>query len=458
MDMKLCRSSLFILLIFSAFFAEAQMVKDTTINGRPFVIHVIQLQETLYGISREYNAELNEIVVHNPSVIQGLKTGTRLLVPLQKERGGQSKTKSKILSVFKKKVADEFSHKPVVVLDTVTFKMALLLPFYLDMNDTLEVHNETKLPTTIYPKSRTALDYYSGIQLALDTIARLGYSVDVKVLDVSNDSVYNALLDSTILDDRQLILGPLHVRQFNRLAQRYGSDSNRVLVSPLSYKSPIGKYTNTYQLIPLPKMQLDTIVSVLKTKHLGKHVVIIGREEDENLIKHLKINLLSEPNQIRYKHYIFKAGELPEKELLYEVLDERENIVLIPSNNRSFVSRVLPMLGSMEDTSFTVYGLDSWNRFDNLDMDDLVNLNVHIPSALFPAPIALYQDFVFYYYQRYNAYPSKYAFAAYKQMLFFVTEEFSKMYSFSNPESYPGYLNTEFPLIHYQDYKQHLVK
>ena len=53
---------------------------------------------------------------------------------------------------------------------------------------------------------------------------------------------------------------------------------------------------------------------------------------------------------------------------------------MVPSNDRSFVSRLLPTLGSMEDTLFTVFGLNTWNRFDNLDYNDLVNLNVHLPS------------------------------------------------------------------------------
>ena len=43
-------------------------------------------KKTLYGLSREYNAELNQIVVQNPSVIQGLKIGVRLQIPLQKQR------------------------------------------------------------------------------------------------------------------------------------------------------------------------------------------------------------------------------------------------------------------------------------------------------------------------------------------------------------------------------------
>lgn len=456
MGMKLCQSLLFVSLIFSGFLTIAQTTRDTIINGRPFVIHVIQSQETLYGISREYNAELNEIVVHNPSVIQGLKVGTRLLVPLQQKRE-KNDGSSHILNAFREKVS-QIIYKPFLVSDTSVLKMALLLPFHLDMNDTLEAHNQTKIPTAIYPKSKTALDYYSGVQLALDTISKLGYNVDIKVLDISNDSIYTTLLDSTILDDRKLIFGPLYVRQFNKLAQRYGADLNRILVSPLSYKNAISKYPNTYQVVPFPKTQLDTIIRLIKSKYSDEQVVIIGREQDEALIKHVKVSLLSRPNQIRYKHYVFKSGELPEKELLYDVLDEKRNIVLIPSNDRSFVSRVLPMLGSMEDTSFTVYGLDAWNRFDNLDMDDLVNLDVHIPSVLFQSPNHLYQDFVLSYYAKFKAFPSKYAFAAYKQTLFFITGEFSYLYSFVKPDDYSGHLNTICPLIQYQNYKQHLVK
>ena len=82
---------------------HAQAAKDTTINGRPFVVHIVQTQETLYGIAREYNAELNQVVVYNPSIIQGLKVGMKILVPLQKSRTNDEKKVSKIFNVFKRK-------------------------------------------------------------------------------------------------------------------------------------------------------------------------------------------------------------------------------------------------------------------------------------------------------------------------------------------------------------------
>ena len=64
-------------------FSNAQ-TKDTIIDGKPFVIHTVEPRETLYGISRLYNAELNDLVVSNPIVIQGLQIGYKLLVPIRK--------------------------------------------------------------------------------------------------------------------------------------------------------------------------------------------------------------------------------------------------------------------------------------------------------------------------------------------------------------------------------------
>ena len=59
---------------------------------------------------------------------------------------------------------------------------------------------------------------------------------------------------------------------------------------------------------------------------------------------------------LKYKLYTVSEG-LPEKEMMKQRLDESENVVMVASNNRAFVSRVIPMLASMEDTLFTVYGL-----------------------------------------------------------------------------------------------------
>ena len=80
-------------------FSNAQ-TKDTIIDGKPFVIHTVEPRETLYGISRLYNAELNDLVVSNPIVIQGLQIGYKLLVPIRKTISEKMCSIIKILTSF----------------------------------------------------------------------------------------------------------------------------------------------------------------------------------------------------------------------------------------------------------------------------------------------------------------------------------------------------------------------
>ena len=54
--------------------------------------------------------------------------------------------------------------------------ISLLLPFYLDLNDSLSFDSES----SIYSKSKIALDYYFGALIALDTLSKTIYvSVEV---------------------------------------------------------------------------------------------------------------------------------------------------------------------------------------------------------------------------------------------------------------------------------------
>ena len=73
-------------------------------------------------------------------------------------------------------------------VDSSEVKVALLLPFYLDLNDSLKFNsNNNKI---IYPKSKVALDFYFGFQLALDSLTKLGYNIDLMLIDIPNDSTF----------------------------------------------------------------------------------------------------------------------------------------------------------------------------------------------------------------------------------------------------------------------------
>lgn len=64
---------------------ESSMVSDSlrmeTINGKAFIIHQVDEQETLYGISRRYNVTMLQILEYNQEADAGLEVGQILKVP-----------------------------------------------------------------------------------------------------------------------------------------------------------------------------------------------------------------------------------------------------------------------------------------------------------------------------------------------------------------------------------------
>ncbi|MEX2565258.1 MAG: LysM peptidoglycan-binding domain-containing protein, partial [Cyclobacteriaceae bacterium] len=56
------------------------------IGDQSFIIHQVEPQETLFGISRRYNTPVNDIVQNNDNLKDGLKIGQRIKVPfIEKE-------------------------------------------------------------------------------------------------------------------------------------------------------------------------------------------------------------------------------------------------------------------------------------------------------------------------------------------------------------------------------------
>ena len=79
---------LFSFLIFGA--CAVAQPEDATIeiiDGKRYYIHFVQQGNTLYGIHRLYNVPVEDIVIANPGIEDGLSTGRRVMVPIPGKEG-----------------------------------------------------------------------------------------------------------------------------------------------------------------------------------------------------------------------------------------------------------------------------------------------------------------------------------------------------------------------------------
>ena len=439
--------------ILTSFFAFAQ--QDTTIDNKSYIIHTVTPRETLFTISRKYEIELNKLVVSNPKVIDGLHIGLKLFIPNFHlvEKQTQNNNELPIVNSLKDKNKTSFIKNLKLnktKVDSTKVNVALLLPFYLDLNDSLKAYSNNK--NIIYPKSKGALEFYFGFQLALDSLNKLGYNIDLMLIDVPNDSTFNSILESNVLNDREYIFGPIYIRQFENLAKFYGYDSRKKLISPLSFMSVKNKYRNVYQSVPLSKVQITAQIENLVNTNLYNELIIFGHEKEAELITFTKNKLKSKKSKINFKVHTFNKDQLSDRELLKSKLNADQNNIIVTSNDRSFVSRLLPSLASMEDTIFNLYGLYTWNRFDNLDYNDLVSLNVHLPSLFLNDKSQFYKDFLLNFYNKYFSYPEHYAYSAYMQCMFFLSNEFKTLFNYKTATNTSFKSNTKFDIFRFDNF------
>ena len=89
---------------------------------------------------------------------------------------------------------------------------------------------------------------------------------------------------------------------------------------------------------------------------------------------------------------------------------------------------------------------------DYLDYNDLVSLNVHLPSLFINDKSQFYRDFLINYYSKYFSYPENYAYTAYMQCMYFLSKEFKTLFNFKKAPNTSFKSNTKFNIYRYDKF------
>ena len=405
-----------------------------------FLIHEVQRKNTLYSLAKEYNIEINDITVQNPEVINGLKKGMKLRIPVAKIKSESAVEEyvvpaaaspyvthmvqpketmyslSKLYNTSQDSIlmvnngligglkVDELINIPTLknynseIVDTTKFdstslktayRVVLLLPFYLDefaLASAAGYTQSKRLSEELHAKSKYAIEFYQGFKLAADDLTKDGLNVELKVFDTGNDSSkVVSILKTKNLENTDLIIGPLYLDNFMMVAD-FAKRNKINIASPvkLSNKVLLG---NSYV------SKVATSEPIL-TKFLSSYIHDSLRFE--NMIMVFPDQLTERRRVDLIKKHFSKASQNEEDtsriapirevywnakdtwELKSKLLKDRVNVIVAPSEDQAFVTRLLTMLSQMDDYQFKVIGLADWEKYDNIEIDYLHNLNVHL--------------------------------------------------------------------------------
>jgi LysM repeat protein len=360
--------------------------------------------------------------------------------------------------------------------------IALVLPFKTNSVafDSIELAKE-QIKRDGY--IRIATEFYSGVEMALDSAKRLGISTTMDVYDTqASEQVVRSMIETRDFSKYDFVLGPLTASNLTIVTKQL-SKSNTAVVSPfvkLKLDSP-----NFIQSIPNDDWMADKLLRHAKKDTVPHKTLIIS--DSKNGFRSSKIRaafpdaniLTSERDENGIDQYYIDF------ETVQKTLEPGRTLVFLETNNESFASNVSSMLNGLngitiekdendEDIEIEVERelilmTTNYNRAfmgNNISNTDLSNLKFQFASVHYSE-----DDFTAFdtrYKQKYGAYPTRYAIrgfdltldlllrlaafgSVYEQITSPQTTYLQNKFMYAQSRSGDGYVNVSAFILEYRD-------
>ncbi len=452
--------------------------------------HVVDKKQTLYSLSNIYRIKIEEIKTNNPFLNQrSLMEGDTLKIPkiinIKAERveRGNIETQDTIPTPTNDcKETEQDTDK--------TFKIAILLPFYANISDTLdnslrlmeeEEKNKQKnknIPLRIFSKSEPYVQTYLGMLSAVENLKKQKTNIELFVYDTENDSLKTKqILSGNEIKNMDLVIA--NVTNNNQKMFYTYTEQNQVhVVSPFFANDAILKNNPwVIQTNPTIKSQTYHMADFLISQNTKNIYVISDSVDENNFYSNLKNILAKRDSNLKITEILILKNE---DTIDYSVFDSLGvNILLIHSEDQAFVTDVISKIYRISPYfKFLLVGRPRWIKYDNIEVELFHQLNTWLFT---PSMINFKQkeveDFIKSYRLSFKMEPDRFAFLGFDVMRYFVDylHKYGKAFCpclgksniqmLSSPVYYKpwddhgGYENQAMYLIHYdKDFQIKIVK
>lgn len=438
-----------------------------TINFR---YHLIQPKETLYSISKQYGLSVDQLVQLNNGVSTALQAGSTIKVAK--------------LEPAKKELNDEYVELEVLSLDYTlgyegevksVYNVAYFLPFNISQDQLMRLDPERKKKDPQYSrKAIIALNFYQGSLLALEDLKAQGINVNVYVYD-SQDSL-DYVLKSAQITQMDLIIGPLYTDNFVKVAT-VAKENHIPLVSPFIKANKI-LFDNPYvcKATTSTTLQMTLMAEYVADEFHVDNVVLVNRNFDkEKSYSERFLTVYNATLENRLYDTTNTVSQVSDIEIVeYELDSLRKNVVILPSTDQAYVTSFINKIHTLTGTyDITIFGMHNWLKYDNLDLEYLNNMSLHVVENNFEnKKDERLPTFVDKYKQTYRTRPHLYAYNGYDISTYFISaldrygegflnylsdykaEGLMSNFDFiksANAES--GFENKDVFILHYHDYE-----
>lgn len=326
-------------------------------------IHKVKRHETVFGIARNYDITIDELLDANPEMREKgyeLKKGDQIFIPYSKN--SKPAVQSKTENTKQKEVAPA---GPSVV------RVGVMLPFLDHSSEGIRM-----------------VEYYRGVRAALDTLSKEGIKTEVNLWNINKDSVLTKVLaHNPSIAKQNIILGPLYTSQVHTLAE-FCRKNNVALVMPFSIDADDATTNpNVFQIYQSDSQLAGCSIGAFIERFAKTHRPIFVNTNTPQDGKYAFTKALRETLQSRGIKEELTDINTPLREFAKHFSQTQPNVIILNSAAYKPLERLFEKLDSLKkiDPSLIIstYGYNEWFIYQPNLEKDYFKYNVHIPTTYY---------------------------------------------------------------------------
>jgi murein DD-endopeptidase MepM/ murein hydrolase activator NlpD len=393
-------------------------------------LYKVKKKDTIYGIAKQYNLSVEELLEANPEMRQDgytLKKGEFVFIPFNVENTKKPTTEN----VVKTSVKD-------IDIRQRAIRVGVMLPLHDADGD-----------------GRRMVEYYRGLLIACDSLKRIGISTDVHSWNVPADGNISLVLLDADAAKCDIIFGPLYTDQVKTLGNFCLAHGIK-LVIPFSISSnDVTTNTTIYQIYQAPEILNQDAVTSFMSRFSGYHPVFIDCNDTTSKKGDFTFSLRK---QLDAKGIKYNITNLKSSEPYFAKAFSRTqpNVVILNTGRSPELNVTFAKLDGLTATypgiKLSMFGYTEWLMYTKVYLDYYFKYDTYIPSTFYYNSLSTSTMLFENAYRRWfhadmlNALP-RFAMIGYDQAQFFLSGLHDYGKAFSGIKGQSHYVSLQTPLV-----------
>jgi LysM repeat protein len=316
------------------------------------LVYEVKPSETLYTISKRFMVPVNDLQKFNNLKSSNIKAGDIIRVPLKKEN-----VKPVPVRQIQPKEEVRKVDQDLIFKSKSKYNIAVLLSFGL---------NDKSGNTAL---KNLATEFYMGVELAADSLEKLGFDATIKIIDLPLDSVgIMKILNTSEMKGMDLIFGPLVPQSADVVGRWCGQQKIRMVCPSACNSSLLKNNPYIYASVATDMTQQEVLAKYTIDKYKTAQIILInpGNTKDQELFDAYRKRFV----ELSKKNGNVKLIEAKLSDFTTFIRKSGESVVVFPSRDKgsvlNFINTLHKAIGKSPNADVTVFGLKEWGGFDDI--------------------------------------------------------------------------------------------